>query len=210
MRDFRRHRDASAGAWSPELHGEYRRALTQHDHVIELAEIEETPPATARQIAKLPAEDEDIAVVARRRLLSNAPLPLPTRGDKPYDHLNAWVAALEEAGVLVLATERGGVSINEMRAFSLYFDVVPVIVVNGSDGARGRLFSLAHEYAHLLMHTAGLCDTITDTRATSPDRRLEARCNAVAAAMLMPSGEVLARPEVVARQHTRVGLRRPT
>ena len=128
-------------------------SLTQHDHVIELAEIEETPPATAWQIANLPAGDEEIAVVARRGLLSNAPLPLPTRGDKPYDHLNAWVAALEEAGVLVLATERGGVSTNEMRAFSLYFDVVPVIVVNGSDGARGRLFSLAHEYAHLLMHT---------------------------------------------------------
>jgi Predicted Zn peptidase len=202
MRDFRRHQDASVGAWSPELHGEYRRALTQHDHVIELAEIEEAPPSTAWRISELPEDDEEIAAVARHRLLSNAPLPLPTRVGTPYDHLNAWVAAIEEAGVLVLATERGGVSTDEMRAFSLYFDAVPVIMVNGSDGARGRLFSLAHEYAHLLLHTAGLCDTVTDTRTTSPDRRLEARCNAVAAAMLMPSSDVLAQPEVAARQHT--------
>jgi len=38
---------------------------------------------------------------------------------------------------------------------------VPVIVVNGSDAARGQLFTLLREYAHLLLH-AGLCDTVTD------------------------------------------------
>lgn len=98
-----------------------------------------------------------------------------------------------------MATAGGHVSTGEMRGFSLYFDEVPVIVVNGADAARGRLFTLLHEYAHLLLHTEGLCDTITDTRATSPDRRLEARCNAIAAAILMPADDVLARPEVRAR-----------
>lgn len=68
---------------------------------------------------------------------------------------------------------------------------------------RGRLFTLVHEYAHLLLHTEGLCDTVTDTRATTPDRRLEARCNAIAAAILMPAAAVLARPEVIAREHAR-------
>ena len=51
--------------------------------------------------------------------------------------------------VLVLSTARGGV-LPRTRAFSLYFDVLPVIVVNGADGPRGRLFSMLHEYAHLL------------------------------------------------------------
>ncbi|MBW8711315.1 MAG: ImmA/IrrE family metallo-endopeptidase, partial [Mycobacterium sp.] len=89
----------------------------------------------------------------------------------------------------------------EMRGFSLYFDVVPVIVVNGADAARGRLFTLLHEYAHLLLHTEGLCDTVTDLRASDQDRQLEARCNAIAAAILMPAAAVLSRPEVVAREH---------
>ena len=89
-----------------------------------------------------------------------------------------------------------------MRAFSLYFDTLPVIVVNGADAPRGRLFSLLHEYAHLLLHTAGLCDTTTDAAATTPNRRLEARCNAITTAMiLMPADAVLARPEVAARRH---------
>ncbi len=73
-----------------------------------------------------------------------------------------------------MATAGGGVSPNEMRAFSLYYDVLPVIMVNGSDAPRGRLFSLLHEYVHLLLHTGGLCDTVTDTKATNPDRALEA------------------------------------
>lgn len=72
-------------------------------------------------------------------------------------------------------------------------------MVNGSDSVRGRLFSLLHEYVHLLLHTGGLCDTVTDTRATDPDRALEARCNAIAAAMLMPRNAVLSSAEVVRR-----------
>jgi Zn-dependent peptidase ImmA (M78 family) len=87
-----------------------------------------------------------------------------------------------------------------MRAFSLYFDVLPVIVVNGSDTPRGRLFSLLHEYAHLLLRTGGLCDTVTDLQATTPDRRLEARCNAIAAAILMPAEAVITLPSVVVRE----------
>lgn len=64
--------------------------------------------------------------------------------------------------MLVLATSGGKVLTTEMRAFSLCYDIVPVIMVNGSDAARGRLFSLLHEFVHLLLHTGGLCDTVTD------------------------------------------------
>jgi Zn-dependent peptidase ImmA (M78 family)/DNA-binding transcriptional regulator YiaG len=199
MRDFRRHLDATAGSWSPELHGEYRRALAQRDFVLELAELEDTPPSTAWRLANLPENDEELAAAARRRLLDNSPIDLPRGSANVYDILNVWLAALEEVGVLVLATARGGVSTKEMRAFSLHYDLVPVIVVNGSDAPRGRLFSLMHEYMHLLLHTGGLCDTITDTRATTPDRQLEARCNALAAAVLMPSEAVLALPDVISR-----------
>lgn len=200
MRDFRRHVGAGAGEWSPDLHGEYRRALTQRESALELAEIDDAPPPTTWRLEELPTDDEVVAAVARDLLLSQTPLRLPGGGGTKYEHLNAWVAALEEAGVLVLATSRGKVPTTEMRAFSLYFDILPVIMVNGGDSARGRLFSLLHEYVHLLLHTGGLCDTVTDTRATTLDRQLEARCNAIAAAMLMPRDAVLGNPEVVARK----------
>lgn len=203
MRDFRRHQGAAAGDWSPELHGDYRRALTQRNYALELAEIEDTALPTAWRLEWRLDDDEAIAAAGRELLLSASPLPLPSGTGTAYEHLNVWVAGLEEAGVLVLASAGGGVSTEEMRAFSLYFEILPVIVVNGSDSARGRLFSLLHEYAHLLLHTSGLCDTVTDLRATSPDRQLEARCNAIAAAVLMPRDAVLTNPEVRAREHSR-------
>jgi len=203
LRDFRRHEGAAAGPWSQGLHEDYRRAHVQRELALELYELEDAEPPSAWRITPLPPSDEELAAAARQRLLDAAPLPLPGGGGTAYEHLNAWVAALETAGVMVLAAAGGRVPTSEMRAFSLYFDVLPVIVVNGADAARGRLFSLLHEYAHLLLHTGGLCDTTTDASATTPDRRLEARCNAIAAAILMPRAAVLAQPEVRAREHAR-------
>jgi len=203
LRDFRRHQGAQAGPWSPALHADYRRAHTQREYVLELAAIDDVPPADRWRLAAAPESDDALAAAARTNLLAGAPLALPRGAGTVYDHLNTWVAALETAGVLVMATAGGLVATSEMRGFSLYFDEVPVIVVNGADAARGRLFTLLHEYAHLLLHTGGLCDLLADTQALTPDRQLEARCNAIAAAMLMPGAAVLAQTEVVARQNTR-------
>lgn len=199
LRDFRRIAGVEADRWSPALHAEYRRAHAQRENALELAELEDAEPATAWRIEPLPSSEADVAAAARSKLLATSPLSLPGGAGTAYDHLNVWVAALEEAGVLVLATSGGLVEVAEMRGLSLYFDVLPVIMVNGADSPRGRLFSLLHEYAHLLMRSDGLCDAITDARATDPNRRQEARANAVAADVLMPAAAVLARPEVVAR-----------
>jgi Zn-dependent peptidase ImmA (M78 family) len=203
LRDFRRQQDTTAGNSSPGLHTDYRRALEQREYLLELAEIDDVAPPTAWRVAPLPTENEDLARAARRQLLAHTPVALPRSGGSIYDHLNMWIAALETADVLVMATAGGRVDTAEMRGFSLYFDVIPVIVVNGADAPRGRLFTLMHECAHLLLHTGGLCDTVTDTRATTPNRQLEARCNAIAASILMPDDAVLAQPGVIAREHAR-------
>jgi len=202
MRDFRRHVGTSVGEWSPELHGEYRRAIAQRESALELAEIDDAPPPTTWHLKTPPDIDEEIGTAARDLLLSQSPLALPRSTGTSYEHLNTWVAALEETGVLVMATMGGRVATTEMRAFSLFHDVLPVIMVNGSDAPRDRLFSLLHEYAHLLLHTGGVCDTVTDTKATDPNRALEARCNAIAAAILMPREAVLTSAEVASRRAT--------
>lgn len=46
LRDFRRHQGADAGAWSPGLHEDYRRAHFQRDQALELADLEEYEPPT--------------------------------------------------------------------------------------------------------------------------------------------------------------------
>ncbi|GAB7148373.1 hypothetical protein LRC537489_16080 [Mycobacterium riyadhense] len=81
----------------------------------------------------------------------------------------------------------------------LYFEALPVIVLNGSDAPRPRLFSLLHEFVHVVLHTEGLCDVIADDRPRTQDRLLEARCDAIAAEVLVRADVVRARPEVIVR-----------
>lgn len=197
LRDFRRLYGSEAAAWSVELHDEYRRAHGQRDALLDIADLDGAAPSTAWRLTGLPDDDLRIAATARTLITSLSPLDAPTPGADEYKHLNYWIAALEQAGVLVMHTTGGQVETNEMRAFSLYFDEVPVIVLNGADWPRGRIFSLIHEFAHLLLHTSGLCDTTTDARALTEDRALEARCNAIAAEILMPAAEVLASAAVM-------------
>lgn len=191
MRDFRRVFGSGEAEWSAALHDEYRRAHAQRDALLEIAQLDGIEPPSAWRLGNLPDADALIAAAARRALQSAAPLDYPTPGADEYRHLAYWIAALEQLGVMVIQTRAGQVDTDEMRAFSLYFDEVPVIALNGADWPRGRLFSAIHEYAHLLLHTSGLCDTTTDTRATTEDRQLEARCNAIAAELLMPAADVL-------------------
>jgi transcriptional regulator with XRE-family HTH domain len=181
LRDFRRIHGSAAAEWSVGLHDEYRRAHAQREALLEITELDGIEPPSGWRLSNLPDADEWIAASARAALEGGAPLPYPTPAADEYRHLGYWIAALEATGVMVMQTRGGQVKKEEMRAFSLYFDEVPVIALNGADWPRGRLFSLIHEYAHLLLHTSGLCDTTTDTRATNEDRRLEARCNAIAA-----------------------------
>lgn len=200
LRDFRRLAPGESGEWSAALHAEYRRAHLQREAILDVLDLDGASAVATWRIPRLPASDSAIASAARAQLAGVAPLPFPRGARDEYAHLNYWTSALEEAGVFVMSTTGGQVKTGEMRAFSLYFDDVPVIVLNGADWPRGRMFSLMHEYIHLLLHTAGLCDTTTDTRATSADRQVEARCNAIAAEALMPAALVLGQ-EVVAR-HT--------
>lgn len=192
LRDFRRIVGSAVAEWSVGLHDEYRRAHAQREALLEIAELDGLDPPSTWRLTSLPSGDRKIAEEARRRLQATAPLDYPTPGADEYRHLGYWLAALEHAGVMVIQTSGGQVSTEEMRAFSLYFDEVPVIALNGADWPRGRIFSAVHEYAHLLLHTSGLCDTTTDARAVTENRQLEARCNAIAAEILMPASAVLA------------------
>jgi transcriptional regulator with XRE-family HTH domain len=153
LRDFRRVYGSPAAEWSPALHEEYRRAHAQRDALLEIAELDEISVPTAWRLTAPPDVNDTIATRARASLRHIAPIDEPTSGADEFKHLNYWIAALEHAGVLVLHTTGGKVPKSEMRAFSLYFDEVPVIMLNGKDWPRGRLFSLIHEYAHLLLHT---------------------------------------------------------
>ncbi len=73
-------------------------------------------------------------------------------------------------------------------------DRLPVIVLNGGDFPRGRIFTLLHEFAHVLLHADGVCDALPRRQARGPTDEIEIFCNQVAAAALMPLDAFRAEP----------------
>lgn len=187
LRDFRRVAGSDEGVWSVALHGEFERAHFQREALLELYELDDVEPKTGWAVA-LAGTDEEVAAGVRRLLIGGS--AGPPGGTDPYAIFNYWSSRLEDLGVMVHSTSGGQVAVKEMRAFSLYFDVLPVIVLNGADAVKGRVFSLLHEFSHLILRTGGLCDTTASTDARSADRRLEAKCNRIAAGVLMPERAV--------------------
>lgn len=106
-----------------------------------------------------------------------------------------WTEAVENLGVLVFASER--ISVQSFRGVSLAAEELPAILLNGQDSEAGRVFTLMHEMAHLVLHDNGICDPFEQPKvAKSPDARVERFCNKIAAAILMPRGSVVSEPEL--------------
>jgi len=106
--------------------------------------------------------------------------------ENDYQALNAWIAAIERKGILV--AQSSGVTLQEMRGFSISDQPFPVIILNGYDTPRARIFTLLHELMHVLIHTSGLCDLNEASRRHSRAESVEAFCNSVAAVALLPAG----------------------
>lgn len=106
-----------------------------------------------------------------------------------YGAFNLWRAAIESAGVLVFQST--GVDVTEMRGFSMNEFSLPVIVLNSGDTPNGRIFTLLHEFAHIMLKEGGICDLNEDYDLPPEKRRIEIFCNHVAGAALIPKQELL-------------------
>ena len=99
---------------------------------------------------------------------------------------------LEEAGVLVMQNGVVGMNnyrkldINEFRAFMLYDDVSPLIFINNNDTKAGKIFSLIHEYIHVLFEQEDLLLN-TDIEDTKENERY---LNNITAEFLMPEEHI--------------------
>jgi Zn-dependent peptidase ImmA (M78 family) len=161
--------------------------LGQRQIALELASGDDRPVPVIDLHLRVSDDTEESGGLVRQWL---SPPAFQTRD--PYTILNTWVSLIEDKGVLVV--QLSGISIEEMRGFSIGEHPLPVIALNGSEFPRGKLFTLMHELVHILLHRSALCD-LEDTPAAldTEGQRLERFCNSVAAASLMPRDEVLGR-----------------
>lgn len=109
--------------------------------------------------------------------------------DEAYDLLRE---KLEDAGILVMKNGVVGqnnyrpLDVGEFRAFMLYDDVSPLIFINNNDSKGGKIFSLVHEYIHVLFEQE---DLVLDTHIQEALGN-EMHINDLTAEFLMPQAHL--------------------
>ncbi|MBI4568645.1 MAG: ImmA/IrrE family metallo-endopeptidase [Planctomycetes bacterium] len=182
--DFRRADPLIGGAPSPELRLANREARSRREAALELLEdLGEQPPKFDLH-ATLAEDPEKVGSRLRRAL---------TRDEEPpfadaRALLNFWRTSAERLGALVFQAR--DVTWKEARGFSIAERPLPVVVLNIKDSVTARNFSLFHELTHLTIERGGLC--LFDEEQPSPEaRQVEAFCNRVAGAALVPAEMLL-------------------
>jgi Zn-dependent peptidase ImmA (M78 family) len=158
----------------------------------EAARVQETLAWAVRELGEAPAqlplvrpnspvESTAIDLYSLLTVTGISPPAAPT--DSQIQSL--WRERLGSLGVFVFLLPLGADSI---RGFSLYDDVAPVIAVNTKWSYRPRVFSMLHEFVHLVSRTSSACVETSFSQRHLPheDDRVERWCEEVASAILMP------------------------
>ena len=164
-----------------------RRARRTQDLARELAEAEGTSECS------LPAGQSSLSddageVAKRERYRLGVDVATQVRWADTKEAVKNWKLVLESRGLIVLELN---LPLKEARAFSLMDDLVPLIVINSRDAAAGQVFSLIHEYGHLLLGRSGIADFIAEDRLTDEGKKAEKFCNHFAGAFLVPEEDLL-------------------
>ena len=165
-----------------------RRARRLQYLALELAESTDYEIQVKVGRASISDDPEEIANKTRIHIGIDVQTQFKWKND--IEAFNEWRRAIEDLGVLVLQLP---LPIEESRGFSLP-NIPPVIVINAKDHIRARIFSLFHEYGHLLLDTGGICDWENQENQNIPsgmNGSVEKFCNYFAGAFLVPKDALL-------------------
>ena len=111
-----------------------------------------------------------------------------------YEALNGWKSEIENVGILIF--QISGIDVEEMRGFSISDTPFPTIVINRSDSAFGRIFTLLHELVHIMLNNGGIC---TLKEKDEVHFKIEKFCNTVAGAILVP--KIILKNILLSKEH---------
>lgn len=182
VKDYRLHHGAEHGEIDPEITIDLRMNLHAREIALEL-EVELGEQLRPFDL-KCSLSDNPIGVANKIRSTLDITFEKQKKFRASRVAFNEWRNAISLYGVLALQSTK--VALNNMRGYSVYYDEMPLIVVNRKDAYAARTFTLLHEFTHLLLRSSGLCDLNTGTGRPSTDQKLETFCNAVASQVLVP------------------------
>lgn len=99
---------------------------------------------------------------------------------------------LELKGIIVMQNGIVGsnthrkLDIDEFRGFMLYDEYAPLIFINANDSITGKIFTLVHEFIHILFKEDDILENIDLFR----DMKLESQINKITVEFLMPESHI--------------------
>lgn len=192
VKDYRLHKGVIADEIDPEIAIDLRMHLNSRGVALELERELENPIPSFELTCSV--QEEPSTVASRIRNALNIPLNTQKQFRSSRVAFNAWREALGNLGVLVIQSSK--VDLRSMRGYSVFFDEMPLIVVNRKDAYSARSFTLLHELTHLLLRSSGLCDLNPETGRAPEEQKLEIFCNAVASQTLVPDHSLLSDPRI--------------
>jgi Zn-dependent peptidase ImmA (M78 family) len=177
-RDFRKILNPSQG-YSKETYLVIRKARRLQQIRRELLENLQMDPRVKIQ-PRTPIQDPE--VVAREERVG-IPVEETDTELTPTKLFDIWREWFEKKNIAVFQMK---MPMEDARGFSLTDAEPYVIVVNEMDTASGRLFTLFHEYGHILLNEPAVCNMDSDEVQDTKISGVERWCNRFAGAFLVP------------------------
>ncbi len=186
LKELRRLPEAASEPESAELALQVHEIVGRRQLALNLYRaLDEEPPRPGISVA-LSSDPETAGQKIRANLGVDISQQSEWRGQ--YVALREWRAVLERSGVLVFHMPK--ISLSEMRGLTLSRTPLPVIGINSRDAPHGRIFTLLHEFCHVLLKDSVLHSTGRHLYEVGSGSRREEFCNAVASAVLVPKEDL--------------------
>lgn len=188
QREFRRLQGTASGQESPALRAALRWAIFRREAAREILQLVGSPAEPMSHALSPSAPPEDAGEFIRGLL--GVTWEQQMGWQSAHKALGSWRTAAEEHGVLVF--QASGVDLDEMRATCVPDQPLPLILLNARDAPHARVFSVLHEFAHILFDAAGHRTSRMEGERSPEEQPLEVAANAAAAAALLPARPFLA------------------
>jgi len=132
--------------------------------------------------------DDPIKVARRERGASGIDITAQFAWQNERSAYRTWRAFLEAKNILIFQLP---IPLEDARGFSLSEGEPFAIAVSTSDAYRPRIFTLFHEYAHLLLRRPGVCLPGKESQSKSLEAEVEKWCDQFAGEFLVPGEEFL-------------------
>ena len=145
-----------------------------------------TRPGISTQVSP-----EKIAKAERKKLgfESNDVLLSKQAKKSTRDFYNVLRESIESLNIFVF---QASMPIKQVRGLALSGQLPRVILISSKDSVEAKIFSLLHEYGHVLLRKDGLCiPETTFQKSDQISQDIETWCNKFAASALMPKTEFL-------------------